>query len=440
MMRRFLLILFFLAVSRLAVAGSVENLRIWGAPDSTRVVLDTDTRIDYTKILLADPHRVVLDIKDTPLYKPPSKSFARDRYLNGIRTARRNGTDLRVVLDLKRPARVNVFQLKPNRRYKHRLVIDLLPAKAAAPDAADMAIRGVLAPKRESGRDVVIAIDAGHGGDDPGAIGKHGTYEKDVVLQIALLLAKRLDRQVGMRAVLVREGDYFLPLRRRMEKAREAQADLFISLHADAFHDHRVRGSSVYILSQRGASSEHARWLAERENLADLMGGVNPESQDNDNLLTTLLDLSQTASLESSEVVAERVLKGLERIGRVHRKHVQSAGFVVLKSPDIPSILIETAFISNPSEEKKLLDKAYQKRLVGALVDSLRGYYTDYPLEGTLLAQQNTQRKYVVRPGDTLLGIAKQYRVSLQRLRDHNNIEGDVLQIGRTISIPSSDS
>jgi len=241
----------------------------------------------------------------------------------------------------------------------------------------------------------VVAIDAGHGGEDPGAIGPRGTREKTVVLQIAKKLAHFINSERGMRAVLTRQGDYYLPLRKRVELARKRKADLFISLHADAFTNSRVRGSSVYVLSRRGASSEHARWLAERENASDLIGGVSLDDKDG-LLASVLLDLSQTASLEASIDAAERVLNGLKKVGKLHKPGVESGAFAVLKSPDIPSLLVETAFISNPQEEKKLLSAAHQQKLARTLAVSVKRYFEGNPPNGTLLAT----RSHIIARGD----------------------------------------
>src|SRR5690606_19937762 len=265
-----------------------------------------------------------------------------DRFLRGVRSAAHDGY-LRVVLDLKKYSSAKAFQLTPNEKYGHRLVIDLFDARQEAAHEEpprEETPRGTL-------RDIVVAVDAGHGGEDPGAIGPKGTYEKDVVLAVARALVDQLNATHGMRGVLIREGDYYLPHRKRMQLARQHRADLFVSVHADAFRDPDVHGSSVYVLSERGASSEHARWLAERENASDLVGGVSLDTRD-EVLRSVLLDLSQTASLEASIDVAERVLGRLKTIGSLHKRRVESAGFLVLKSPDIPSILVETAYISNP--------------------------------------------------------------------------------------------
>ena len=418
----------FLAAGLHAQTVTIESLRVWAAPDGTRVVFDVSAPVEFRVFSLKSPHRTVIDLKNTRLQEKPAQPGFADKYLRRIRAAARNDNDLRVVLDLKQFAAHTSFQLKPNQHYGHRLVIDL-HGGAAKPAAA--AAKPARAPERP--RDVIIAIDAGHGGEDPGAIGPGGTYEKDVVLQIARELARRVNRERGMRAVLTREGDYYMSLRKRIISARRHKADLFISIHADAFRNRRVQGASVYVLSRRGASSEAARWLAERENAADLVGGVSLDDKD-DVLASVLLDLSQTASLEASIDIADRVLKGLQRVGKVHKKSVQSAGFVVLKSPDIPSILIETAFISNPSEEKKLLSRKHRNNLAGAIVIGLRGYFRDFAPAGTLLAA----RQHVIARGETLSAIAQRYRVSTSALKQYNGLNGDRVRAGQTLSIPAS--
>lgn len=284
-------------------------------------------------------------------------------------------------------------------------------------------------------RDLIIAIDAGHGGKDPGARGRHGTREKDVVLAIARKLARLIEREPGMKPVLIRDGDYFLRLRERIRRAHDHRADLFISIHADAFNDTRVHGSSVYVLSRRGASSEMARLLARHENTADLVGGVSLDDKD-DLLKTVLLDLSQSASIEASTEVADKVLRELRRVGKVHKRSVQKAGFVVLKSPDIPSILVETAFISNPREERKLRDPRHQERMARAILAGVRGYFEQNPPPGTLIAARVREQRHVIRPGDTLSGIARRYDVSLRELKVANGLDSDRLRVGDVLRIP----
>jgi N-acetylmuramoyl-L-alanine amidase len=418
------------SVSAFAEAVTIDNVRVWAAPDSTRVVFDISGPVEHELSMLKAPYRTVIDLKDSRLNKAPAQPGAEDKYLQSIRSAVRNDDDLRIVLDLKKFVKHKSFQLKPNKHYGHRLVVDLYGTDTNVVKTTDI-IQEVTEANRP--RDVIIAIDAGHGGEDPGARGPSGVYEKNVVLKIAEDLAAAINKERGMKAVMIRKGDYYMSLRKRIDKAREYKADLFMSIHADAFRDPKVHGSSVYVLSKRGASSEAAKWLAESENASDLIGGVSLEGKD-DVLASVLLDLSQTASLEASIDIADRVLKGLKSVGKVHKRTVQSAGFAVLKSPDIPSILIETAFISNPNEEKKLLSAKHRKRMSDAIVVGLHGYFRDFAPEGTLLAS----RKHIIERGETLSTIAQQYRVSTNTLRQYNGLKGDLVRVGQTISIPRS--
>lgn len=411
-----------------AAPVQVKNVRVWAAPDSTRVVFDVSQTVDHELTLLSDPFRAVIDIRDGEMGKLTTQPAPTDRYLQNLRLGRHEDK-LRIVLDLKKYARTKTFQLPPNEHYGHRLVIDLYDHEE------EKELQDVILDREIPGnqkREVVIAVDAGHGGEDPGARGPSGLYEKDVVLQVARKLVDRINKEHGMRAVLTREGDYYIGLRQRIEKARKHRADLFISIHADAFHDPKVSGSSVYVLSQRGSSSEHARWLAERENASDLIGGVRLEDKDNV-LASVLLDLSQTASLEASIDVADRVLQGLGRVGKLHKRRVESAAFAVLKSPDIPSVLVEMAYISNPTEERNLRAGQHQEKLAGAIVDGLRGYFQLRAPEGTILAA----RKHVITRGDTLSTIAQRYRVSLESLRNINALKTDMIRIGQVLTIPS---
>ncbi len=410
-------------------------MRVWPAPDSTRVVFDLSGPLTHKTFTMKSPDRIVIDLKQSRI--KPSVSLKQDKagVVVRVRTATRNGKDLRIVLDMGVKTDINSFLLEPNKAYGHRLVVDLKHQVNIAKKITPPITRQNIAPKPNRARDIIIAIDAGHGGEDPGAKGPHGVYEKDVVLSVARALKKQIDQQRGMQAVLIRNGDYFLELRNRIEKARQKKADLFISIHADAFKDRRVQGSSVYVLSQRGASSEAARWLAESENAADLVGGVSLNDKD-DLLRSVLLDLSQTATIEASTTVADKVLSGLKGIGKVHKKQVQHAGFVVLKSPDIPSILVETAFISNPSEERKLQDKRHQMKLAKAITSGVRTYFKRYAPPGTVLAS----RQHRVAQGETLSGIANRYRVSTANLKSENRLQNDLVQVGSVLRIPWSDS
>jgi N-acetylmuramoyl-L-alanine amidase len=394
----------------------VRGVRLWAEPDNTRVVLDLSGSAQHTLAVLRHPDRVIVDVPGARVASGARVVPSGVGAVEHIRVAGGPRGELRLVIDLSHPIRAKSFLVQPNSRYGYRLVIDLgsagLPAVVAAstspgagsPAAGSPAAEspaagspaagsrgGSVAPikvehRRPDARDLIIAIDAGHGGEDPGAIGKNGTQEKDVVLAIARALKKSIDGEPGMRAVLTRDGDYFVPLRDRMRRARAQQADLFVSIHADSVRDRSVDGSSVYILSQRGASDEASRWLAERENASDLIGGVSLEDK-GDVLASVLLDLSQSASLTASHAAAEEVLRQLNQVGEVRKPQVQEARFMVLKSPDIPSMLVETAYISNPREEQRLRGAAHQAKLAGAIHQGVRAYFYSDPPAGTRIAQ-----------------------------------------------------
>ncbi|NGP51939.1 N-acetylmuramoyl-L-alanine amidase [Thioalkalivibrio sp. XN8] len=408
----------------------VKDVRLWASPYATRVVLDLSAPVGHTLFTLDNPSRLVVDLKPAALARtselPPGAGLVR-----GVRAANKAGGEARIVLDLAGEAKPRSFLVRPEGRYGHRLIIEL---EGAGPRRQAPVISA-----GQGDRELVIAVDAGHGGEDPGAIGPRGTYEKDVVLGVARRLADRINREPGMRAVLTRDGDYFLSLRQRVEKARRNGADLFVSVHADAFKNPRARGSSVYVLSNKGATDEAARWLAERENAADLVGGVSLDDKD-DLLASVLLDLSQNASIGASLEVGEFVLDRLGAVNRLHKQSVQQAGFAVLKAPDIPSILVETAFISNVEEEQKLRDQRYQDQLANALVTGIREYFYQNPPPGTWVARNRDRapvaREVVVASGDTLSGIANRYNTSVPALRRYNGLRGDRIRVGQVITIP----
>jgi len=402
-----------------------QGVRLWAAPDHTRVVFDTSGPVKHDLFALDNPDRLVIDVNAATAATSMLAKSASGGLVTGVRTAMNKPGVLRIVLDLKQSVKPRSFNLSPNARYGHRLVVDLYEKDTQA------AVKKVVATKPAALRDLVIAIDAGHGGDDPGAIGKRGTREKDVVLSIARRLAKLIQAEPGMRPVMVREGDYYIGLRQRINKARKSGADLFISIHADGFRDHRASGSSVYVLSRRGASSEMARVLAAKENAADLAGGVSLDDKD-ELLREVLLDLSQTATLEASFEVAGNMLGELKRIGKTHKRSVQQAGFLVLKSPDIPSILVETAFITNPTEENRLRNTKHQQKLAVAMLRGIKDYFGKHPLPGT----HGLARQYVVKRGDTLSHIAQRHQVSLTTLRGYNALKSDTLRVGDKLQIP----
>lgn len=414
----------------LAWGGSVtvEGVRMWPAPDNTRVVFDLSGPVRHDLFPLKDPDRIVIDLRSADLEADVAGLDLDESFLQDVRSAPRNGDDLRVVLDLKRDVRPKSFLLEPNRRYGHRLVIDLHD-----PDQGGPVVKKRADPSKP--RPVTVAVDAGHGGEDPGASGRRGTREKDVVLAIARRLASLIDDKPGMRAVLIRDGDYFISLTDRVRKARKHQADLFVSVHADAFPDRRARGASVYTLSRRGASSEHARRLAAKENQSDLIGGVSLSDKD-DLLASVLLDLSMTATIEASTNVASQVLSRMDGVAHLHKRNVERAGFRVLKSPDLPSILVETAFISNPQEERKLRSSQYQYRMARAILGGIESYFEQNPPAGTIMAGRQGEQTHTIARGDTLSEIARRYRVSLDTLRTANDLRGDRIRVGQVLQIP----
>ena len=422
------------SLSHAAGQVRVTRARIEQEAGKTRLLLDLDATAEHNVFRLKKPERVVIDLPNTALAK--GVAFRQDLQapVKRIRHAVRNDSALRIVLDLNREGiQIRSFDQPSGGKGPHQLVIELVDEKLAAA-AAVKTIEEVQKKKR----DLIIAIDAGHGGKDPGAIGKRGTREKDVVLKIARELERLIKREPGLKPVLIRDGDYFIPLRERIRKARKHEADLFISIHADAARNRKARGSSVFVLSRNGASSEAARWLAKKENEADLIGGISLDEKD-PMLASVLLDLSQRHTSESSEIVASTLLKELQRVGEVHSRKVEKAGFVVLKSPDIPSVLVESAFLSNPREEKKLRTKEYQQRVARAVLKGVKKYFASHAPQDSLYASLR-QQEHVIRSGDTLSGIAQRYRVRVADLRASNNLKSDKLRVGQVLKIPVSDS
>jgi N-acetylmuramoyl-L-alanine amidase len=366
---------------------SVLGVRVWPAPDYTRVTLEYDQPINFTHLLVKDPDRLVVDLEgvefNSVLGSLPGKIADTDPYIKLIRAGRNRPGVVRLVIELKGEVRPQVFTLKPVGDYGHRLVLDLYPVEPVDPLMALLQdkpeVPGRLAPdKPEITRLVTVVLDPGHGGEDPGAVGRGGSFEKNVTLSIARRLKARIDAEPNMRSLLTRDGDFFIPLHQRVHKARRVQADLFVSVHADAFVKPTARGSSVFVLSENGASSSAARWLAQKENAADLIGGVNFGAKD-PHLARTLLDLSQTATINDSLKLGKDVLGELGRINTLHKGQVEQAGFAVLKAPDIPSILVETAFISNPEEERRLADEDYQDQMAEAVLRGIKRYFAKNP-------------------------------------------------------------
>ena len=416
-----------LAFSGMAQAAQTLRVRVWPAEEYTRVTLENTTSLKATYFTVKNPERLVVDIEGvdlgTALKDLVAKIKPDDPYIKQVRVGQNRPKVVRLVFDLKEEIKPQVFALKPAGGYKHRLVLDLYPAQPHDPIAAligrgewkkDVPAEAApteqkqaqaqppqlpqpqqtqaqpqaepepsvppprKGPKLQLKRMVTIVIDPGHGGEDPGAIGRSGSREKDVVLSIAKRLKARIEREPNMRVVLTRNGDYFVPLHVRVQKARQAQADLFISVHADAFVEPSARGASVFVLSEKGASSAAARWLAKKENAADLIGGVNLKNHGHQ-VASVLLDLSTTAQIKDSMKLGRAVLTEIGGINRLHKGSVEQAGFAVLKAPDIPSILVETAFISNPEEEKKLTDSSYQDQIADAIVVGAKRYFAKNP-------------------------------------------------------------
>lgn len=427
-----------LVVTGLANAGSVqvEGMRIATAPDKTRIALDISQRAEHKLFTLSNPHRVVIDIKQGRMLRVARPALPAGGVVRNIRTANREDGSVRIVLDLERPMKPSSFLLAADGQRGDRLVIDLKPVGAATIVRTTPTVRA--AP---TGRDIVVAIDAGHGGKDPGARGPSGVREKDVVLKISRRLAQIIDADPNMRAYLTRSTDNFVNLRDRMERSRAASADLFISIHADAFRDRKVRGATVYVLSSKGAVDEAARRLAARENEA--LGEVSLNGKEK-TLAEVLFDLSQDASLSASIGVGDEIIGEIGRITKVRKSRVQQAPFLVLKSPDVPSVLIETAFISNPRDEKNLASSKYRDQLARAIYAGITDYFVANPPPGTALAMTGRSRparmaevRYTIRRGDTLSGIATRYDVPVRRIRSVNNLRGDKIVVGKTLRIPA---
>jgi len=412
---------------------AVENVRVWKSPSSTRLVFDLNESVEHKVFQLDNPDRLVIDLEPTHFHADLKTLSLDATPVSKIRKGERDDGGLRLVLDLRSDVKPRSFSLTPNENYGHRLVFDLDNSVAAT----ETSIADVLSENR----DIVIAIDAGHGGEDPGATGPGKVLEKDVVLEISQRLAKRIDSTPGYRASLVRGGDYFVALKSRAKLAREKRADFFVSIHADAFHMPSVHGASVYALSGRGASSESARYLADRANRSDLIGGVGALSlkDKDDQLASVLLDLSMNATLDISLQAGEMVLAELGEVTKLHKPRVEQAGFAVLKSPDMPSLLIETGFISNPDEARRLASQGFQQKVADAIFSGVRNYFSSYPPAGTLIASRvrRAPEIYRIRSGDTLSEIAERYNISVTRLKAVNHLESAVLRVGQKLEIPT---
>ncbi len=439
---RLFTVLLCLFVSATAQSAVIEGVRSYRAPDYTRLVFDLSEQVEHQVFSLDNPRRLVIDISNISLQTSLGSLDLSNTPVSNIRSAARNGTDTRVVLDLNTEVQPRSFLLTENDQYGNRLVIDLYDANPGTP--RERVVTASAEDLANGQRDIVVAISAGHGGEDPGAIGVGGVQEKRVVLAIAREIESILRQMPGYRPVMIRDGDYYVDLRGRTNIAHQHNADFFIAIHADAFTSSRAQGATVYALSQRGATSEQARRLAEKENGADLIGGVGSVSlSDKDEVLASvLLDLSMTASIASSLEAGNKIIESLGNVTRMRRTNVEQAAFVVLKQADIPSLLIEAGYITNPTDASNLNSASYQRQFATAVVRGITSYFYETPPRGTLVAWHKNNggapSSYVVSRGDNLSDIAERFNVSLSDLKAANNISGSVIYVGQTLSIPNA--
>lgn len=427
-----LLILAFFSQALILQAATLTKIRIHENPEATRVVLDLSGKVTYKYFRLKEPYRAVFDLKRTSasanLLMPVAESSS--KLLKLVRSGRRDN-DLRIVLETKQKTKVRSFSLQPIPPHTDRIVIDLYPDKASEK-------RAVKEPRKIAMRDVVVAIDAGHGGEDPGALGPRGIQEKHVVLQISEKLRTEIEKKKGFKGLLVRKGDYYMAHRKRTEFARENGADLFVSIHADAFTSSKVSGASIYTLSGGGAESEMGRFLANRANESDLFSGAGTISIKGraDDVAKTIVDMIMDGKTLFSVKAGNSVLSRLQRATKLHKKQVEQAGFLVLKTSDIPSILVETGFISNPKEARRLSQKDHQVRLSRAIASGIWDFFYENPPPGTLVASVSNEVTYQVQRGDTLSGIGQEFGVSSKAIKERNALRTSKIKIGQRLIIP----
>lgn len=431
------LCMFALLWSSFAVAGeAIESVRVWPAPDKTRIVFDLDSAPEHSYFTLYDgePYRLVIDFRNTRNQVNLDALDFDSLMVSRIRSSTpADSSSSRVVLELSGQVEPTVFPLPPNERYGHRLVVDI-PGQSVPQQRVTRSAAGL------EERPVIVAIDAGHGGEDPGSIGPAGTYEKNITLPVAKRLADLINADPAMKAVLVRTGDYGVHINQRNRVARRERADMFISIHADAFTSPQPNGASVWVLSRRRANTELGRWLENREQHSELLGGageVLSNNGDDPYLARTLLDMSLDSSMSGGFDAANILLTRLSGVTRVHRREPQAASFAVLNSPDIPSVLVELGFISNPQEEKNLRSGSHQQRLAQALYDGTREFFITHPIDGTVLANQRV-RQHRVKSGESLSVLAQRYGTSVRAIQQHNSLSGSGLRIGQVLEIPSS--
>ncbi|MCZ4252843.1 N-acetylmuramoyl-L-alanine amidase [Pseudoalteromonas shioyasakiensis] len=434
----------FLVVSQVALAqNTINSVRVWPSPDSTRVVFDLNDKPDFSYFMLKNPARLVIDLKNTDKLDSLPAIPKKHQIVSKLRYSKpKDSKSVRFVFELARASKPVVFALLPTDPYKHRLVVDLVDK---TPKAEPVVSTNTSVKKRELNqeRDIVIAIDAGHGGEDPGSIGPSGTYEKDITLQIAKRLERMIDAEKGMISRMVRRSDYFVNLNTRTSIARKKKADFFVSIHADAFTSPQPNGASVWVLSLRRANSEIGKWIEDKEKHSELLGGaagVLKDTASEKYLAQALLDMSMDHSMKTGFSVAEEVVSELRKVAKMHKKRPQAASLAVLKSPDIPSILVETGFISNPREERMLKTAQHQERLAKAIFTSIKNYYMQNPPDDSLFAKLKSQfpTKHKVRPGESLSILASRYNTSVSKLKTANNLKSNTLFIGQELDIPQS--
>lgn len=419
-------------VTAVNAKNSIESVRVWPAPESTRIVFDLKEKPDFSYFSLKSPERLVIDFKNSQNNAELMSAIKADRRVHKIRTSRskQKGTT-RLVLELAQDYRVSVFPLAPAGQYSDRVVIDLYD-KNSQPIAKHDNSQGK--------RDIIIAIVAGHGGEDPGSIGAAGTYEKRVTLKIAQKLANLINQKQGLKAVMIRSGDYYVDLNRKTELARKSKADLLISIHADAFTSSKPNGASVLVQATRRADSEFARWIQNREKNSELLGGAGEtirKTKDN-NLAIALGDMKKEYTMASSYDFAEHVVKQLKKVTKLHKHKPERLSLAVLKSSDIPSVLIETGFISNPQEERRLNNANHQQKLAKAIYIAVDDYFSRNPPDGTLFAATRV-REHKISRGESLSVVAHRYNVSVRKLKSANNLKSNVVRIGQTLKIPQAD-
>ncbi len=419
-------------------AAVVKSMRFWQSPESTRVVIDLSTAVKHEIKILSNPHRIVIDIPESSVIVDLKELEIKSDLIKKVRQSKPvKAGDLRLVLDLNKAASPKSFSLKPYQDYGDRLVIDLFDQKSEVAKPQPK-----VAPEKELQRDIVIAIDAGHGGEDPGALGPTGSREKDVVLRLSKQLVDVINKEKGLKAVLTRTGDYYLVHRKRTDIARNHRADLFVSVHADGFKSPRARGASVWILNPRGQKSEVARWMKLQEEKSELLGGVDSKitlSDYDSSVRSVLLDLQMDNSIAESMSIAKNVHGAMQRVApKMHKPHVEENNLLVLKNPDIPSILVESGFISNPQEEKLLKSKNYRLKLATAVKDGIKNYFKSNAPDGTYYAARYRQNIYRVQRGDSLSKVAHRFDVSIKEIKVANSLKSNTVRIGQKLIIPSA--